>query len=173
METPSNLRRVTIKAMTDTGWITGTIFVPASVRLSDYMVRAPHFLSMSDVFMQAHSKGLPFFALQRNAVEFMAIDGNEDPASAEDTQIMEDHSISCLLSGGILKGNIAVKPGLRLSDYLAKHNEFVPIKECTYRVRVPQSREVAEEFCAFVLLNSEKVIGLSERSDTEDVVKEG
>lgn len=164
-DVPANLRRVTIKAMTDAGWITGTIHVPTSVRLVDYMVRAPSFLSLSDVYMQAHSKSLPFFALQRHEIDFMAIDGSEDPSSADDSQIMEDHSISCLLSGGILKGKIAVKPGLRLSDFLAKQRNLVAVKECAYRVRVPQSRGVADEFCPFVLLNSEKVIGLSERGE--------
>ncbi len=163
--TPTNLRRVTLKAMTDAGWIAGTLLVPSSVRLVDYMERAPSFLSLSEVFMQAHSKGLPFFALQRNAIEFMAIEGAEDPSSAEDTQIMEDHSISCLLTNGTLKGKIAVKPGLRLSDYLTKHHKFIPVKECSYNVRIPQSRSVAEEFSAFVLLNSERIVGLSERGN--------
>jgi len=166
---PANLRRVTIKAMTDAGWIAGTLFVPSAARLADYMERAPSFLPLSDVFMQAHSKRLPFFAVQQSAIEFIAVEGAEDSSSVEDTQIMEDHSISCLMAKGMLKGIIAVKPGFRLSDYLAKHHRFIPIKDCTFRVRGQQSESVDEESSPFILVNSERVIGVTERSNPGDV----
>ena len=168
-DTQINRRRLTIKAMTDAGWVAGTLHIPSAVRLVDYMERAPGFLPLSNVFMQAHTKRIPFFALQQHAIEFMAIEGDEDPSSAEDTQIMEDHSVSCLLTKGILRGKIAVKPGFRLSDYLAKHHHFIPLRSCTFQVRAPNSQSTVDEHAAFILLNPARVIGFSERSDQAGV----
>ena len=166
---PANLRKVIIKAMTDAGWVAGTLHVPSAARMADYIERAPGFLPLSDVFMQRHSKRLPFFAVQQSAIEFMAIEGGEDSSSVEDTQIMEDHSISCLMTKGMLKGTIAVKPGFRLSDHLAKHHKFIPIKECTYQVRGQQSKSPVEESSPFVLVNSDRVIGVTEKSNPGDI----
>lgn len=168
-DTQMNRRCITIKAMTDAGWVAGTLYAPSAVRLVDYMERAPGFLPLSDVFMQAHSKRIPFFALQQHAIEFMAIEGDEDPTSAEDTQIMEDHSVTCLLTKGILKGKIFVKPGFRLSDYLAKHHQFIPLRSCTFQVRASKSQPLVDEHSAFILLNPARVIGFSERSDQTDL----
>jgi len=167
--TPRNLRRVTVRALTDAGWIAGTIHVPVAARLVDYMDRAPSFLSLSDVFMEAHSKGVPFFALRHEAITFISVGGEEDASSTEDGGIMDDHSVSCLLPGGVLKGKVAVKPTFRLSDYLLKHHRFVPVRVCTYHVRVPQTGAVANEAADFVLLNAQKIIGLSERGDPLNV----
>ncbi len=164
-DTQINRRCITIKAMTDAGWVAGTLHIPSAVRLVDYMERAPGFLPLSDVFMQAHTKRIPFFALQQHAIEFMAIEGDEDPSSAEDTQIMEDHSVSCLLTKGILKGKIFVKPGFRLSDYLAKPHQFIPLQSCTFQVRASKTQQPADEYAPFILLNPARVIGFSERSE--------
>lgn len=163
--TPANLRRVGVKAITEAGWVAGTLHVPTSVRLADFLERAPNFLSVSDVQMPSRSNERPFFALRRSSIEFLVVDGEEDPTSANHTQIMEDHSVLCLLPNARLRGTIAVQPGFRLSDYLARDTPFIPVTGCTYQVRATDVNAAAKESAAFVLLNSEKVIGVSERDD--------
>ena len=162
----TTMRRVTVNALSDAGWVTGSLHVPLQVRLIDYMNRAPDFLSLTDVFMEAHTQGIPFFALQRHAIVFLIVEGQEEPQSVEDTGIVEEHLISCLLVMGSLVGKVMVKPGVRLSDALAKRKKFMPVTECTYRLRVPRTKDITEEYRPFVLLNCDKIVGLSERSSS-------
>lgn len=159
------MRRFAVKAVTEAGWIEGTILVLSSVRIADYMERAPSFLSMSEVHVAARAGERSFFALGRSAIEFLIVDGEEDPTSADYTQIMDDHAVVCLMPNARLKGTIAVQPGYRLSDYLAKHTHFVPVTRCTYQVRAHDANAATKEKAEFVLLNTEKLIGVSERDD--------
>jgi len=163
MPTPP-MRRVTVNALTDAGWVAGSLHVPLQVRLVDYLNRAPDFLSLTEVFMEGHAEAIAYLALQRQAIVFMLVEGQEESLSVEDTGIMDEHLVSCLFRMGSLKGKIMVKPGTRLSDVLAKQRKFIAVTECTYWLRAHQGGDASAKYGPFLLLNRDKIVGLSEHT---------
>lgn len=156
------LRRVSVRALTEAGWIAGDLHVPRFVEVAGFLNRDQDFLSLTDVFAEGRDDAMSYLALQRHAIYFFICVREEDPVEPDDLGIQDRHTVSCLMSVGSLKGSMVTKPGVRLSDRLARHRAFLSVTECKFRVRDPFSHEGFKEKHPLVFLNAEKIIGLAE-----------
>ena len=161
-ESVGNMRRVTVNAFTEAGWVAGSVHIPGQIKLADYLNRASDFLALTEVFMEAQAVEIPFFALRRGAIHLLTSGELDEPQVPDGMIPLEEHNISCILSLGRLKGIIRTKPGIRLSDILAKQKTFVAIANCTYEIRSPQTRKINREEHSLILVNCGSIIGLSE-----------
>lgn len=165
----SATRMITARILTQAGWVAGSLHVPGSVRVVDYLDRRQsNFIPMTDVILESSDNPIPFLDMHRNAIDFIAVPDAQELASVRESGIPVEHHVACLLRIGYLNGVIRVRAGMRLSDFLDHSRGFVPIFDCEYNVRDPWSNKVFKEHEPHLLLNTQAVIGFSEKPATPD-----
>ena len=129
----ARFRRVEAEVLLPAGWLDGTFVVPETQSLQDFLEHSGAFLKLVDVRVPGHAEIVPFFAVQRGAVELIAPKG-------EDTQIETNGSaghtapwsISCLFHRGAVHGSLDFLMNLRLSDYLRQQSGFLLLRDATW-----------------------------------------
>lgn len=156
------LRRVSVRALCEVGWIAGDLHVPQQVRIADYLNRNRDFLNLTDAFAEGQDEEMPYLALQNRAIYFVVCTYDEEALAAGEFGVMEPRRIDCLIAAGTVSGLVAVKPGIRVSDRLANHRAFLAVTNCTYQMRDPYNGETFEEKRPCIFLNTDKIIGIAE-----------
>ncbi len=153
----------TARFLTPAGWVTGNVRIPNQVRILDALNNHHEFVPLTNVFFEGRLEPVPFFALHLTAVLMISFSMPENPESAHVVGKLIDHDAIWLLNVGQLKGRIAVKEGIRLSDYLCLQSRFIVVRDCHYRIKTPLDHAPVEEHAPLLFLNSQAVIGVSER----------
>lgn len=155
-------RVVSARLFSDIGWIVADIHVPTQIRLIDYLSHENPFLSLTTAFLERRNKALDYFALRKSALSFMAVMDIEDLDSAKATGSKTTHNISCVLADGGVTGDAEIQHGMRISDFLARHQGFLLMHDSHFRIQDPLTEEIRSETDTTIILNSQKIIGLSE-----------
>ena len=155
-------RLAAARLLTRAGWIVGNIHVPAYARLTDFLSHDQEFLPLTDVFLEGRPKPVPFFALQKSAIYFLAAMDVEELQSAKLTGSLDEHQIACLLPIGNITGKAQLLEGIRVSDFFCRHGGFILMRDCHYHIRDPWSHEKEDATESAMLVNTEAAIGVSE-----------
>lgn len=155
-------RLAAARLLTRAGWIVGNIHVPTHARLTDFLSHDSDFLPLTDVFLEGRPNPVPFFALQKSAIYFLAAMDAEDLQSAKLTGSLYEHQIACLLPIGSIAGKAEIPEGIRVSDFFCKHGGFILMRECHYHIRDPWTHEKEDATETAMLVNTEAAIGVSE-----------
>lgn len=164
-ELPDERREAPVRALTPSGWITGKLFIPGLIRLVDFIDKEK-ILRLTDAQIEGDALGTKFLALSRDSVILLMVEANENLESVETLGHQDEHPVTCWIGCGAVQGVLLLRLGTRLSDYLARREGFVVVRECRYRIRNPLTMKVEENESWALLLNSRSIVAVTERSQT-------
>lgn len=164
-ELPDERQEVSLRALTPSGWISGKMSIPGLVQVVDFIDKE-EILRLTEVQVEGDSQGPSFVALRRDSVIFFIIDGNESLDSVASVGYQDEHRVMCWFESGAAQGVLLTRLGARISDYLARHEGLVVLRECRYRIRNPMTRKVEDGESWAVLLNPLMIVAVTERSQT-------
>ncbi len=161
----ARFRRVEADVLLPAGWLVGTFVVPETQSLQDFLEHSGTFLKLVDVQAPGHEDVVPFFAVQRGAVELIA-------PQVDDSQVQTagsgghtaPWSISCLFHRGAVHGSLDFLMNLRLSDYLRQQSGFLLLRDATW-APVDSGRGDVPRRWTTAFVNVPQVNGISEAVD--------
>lgn len=159
MNVSDDQRTVSVRVLTDHGWVRGNVHPPKSALLADYLTRAGHFVRLTDVSILESGLELPFLALRKENIIMVVADTLESrtdsiPPSAQ----VANHVVHCLIARGSVSGNIALSGSVRVSDFFMNRSSFVAIRDVTLNL----TSGVGGAEMPVAYLNTDMVIGVSE-----------
>lgn len=155
------LRRTPVQILMPTGWIAGTLHIPANRRLVEHLNHTRDFLALTGVRFESKPEPIEFFAVRREAVILMLA----SPQEHSQNVVLEEqtiHHLSCLLERGTLYGRFKTLKGVRVSDYISSARGFFLLEDCDMVLSDRWGRTVREEHRTHVLVNVHHVIGVAE-----------
>jgi hypothetical protein len=160
----ARFRRVGAEVLLPAGWLEGTFVIPESQSFQDFLEHSGAFLKLTDVRVPGHAGVVPFFAVQRGAVELIAPRADDQIETAGSAGHTAPWSISCLFHRGAVHGSLDFLMNLRLSDYLRQQTGFLLLREANW---VPLDGAGGDEprRWATAFVNVPQVNGISEAVD--------
>ncbi len=149
----------TVRLFTPTGWVIGTMHVPAGIGLLPYLNADEAFFRMTNVSLPEQPRTIPFLALQRKAV-LVVVPGEGTGLGIEDDRASVQHEVACLFDGGLVMGTLRLPKGVRVSDELMQSQEFFAIEDCT--LGIDASPEPVMEAEELVLVHAAEMFGVAE-----------
>jgi hypothetical protein len=148
-------RVILARILTPTGWLRGSIHLPRLQSLADFLGHATPFLSLTGVSLPGSREELPYLAIRRSAA-LLILPACEEGSLllGRDPPDMVAHDVCCVLQSGAIRGRLMLKPTLRVSDYLTRHEGLIVLREADIgpaRTRVP-----------VLLLNASALVALAE-----------
>jgi hypothetical protein len=144
---------------TPTGWVIGTLHVPAGSGLLPFLNGAEAFFRMTNVSLPDQPRTIPFLALQRKAV-LVVVPGEDALLGLHGEDERERHEVACLFDGGLAMGTLPLPKGVRVSDELMRSKEFFAIEDCTLGIdALPEPVMEAEEL---VFVHAAEMFGVAE-----------
>jgi hypothetical protein len=145
----------TVRLFTPTGWVIGTLHVPAGTGLLPYLNGGEAFFRMTNVSLPEQPSTIPFLALQRKAVlvvvPLLGLHEHDEGVR---------HEVACLFDGGLVMGSLPLPKGVRVSDELMQSKEFFAIEDCTLGIDAsPEPIREAEEL---VFVHAAEMFGVAE-----------
>lgn len=164
-EPPPERRDVPVRALTPSGWISGTLVVPGIVGVVDF-IHKESFLRLTEVQFEGDEEKMQFLALKRDSIVFLSVDSNENLESVETVGFQEEHRVTCWIEGGAVQGVMLLRLGARLSDYIARHDGLIVLRECRYRVRNRMTMKVEKGESWALLMNPQNIVAVTEGPQT-------
>ena len=164
-ELPDERRETRVRALTPSGWISGTLFIPGLIRLVDF-IENENILKLTAAQIEGDPQAKEFLALRRDSVILLMVEGNENLEAVETVGHQDEHRVTCWITCGAVQGVLLLRLGARLSDYLARHEGLVVVRECRYRIRNPMTMKVEEDESWAILLNPQAVVAVTETPQT-------
>jgi hypothetical protein len=149
----------TVRLFTPTGWVIGTLHVPAGTGLLPYLNGGEAFFRMTNVSLPEQPSTIPFLALQRKAV-LVVVPGEKTLLGLHEHDEGVRHEVACLFDGGLVMGSLPLPKGVRVSDELMQSKEFFAIEDCTLGIDAsPEPIMEAEEL---VFVHAAEMFGVAE-----------
>jgi hypothetical protein len=159
------MRTVSVRVLTDAGWLTGAVSAPPKRSLAETLAQAPTMLSMLDVWLPGQDFNLPYFAMRSRAVHLVLLEHSEDIQEVSGTFVRTTPQEVVVLVGSSIVSGIAMVPqNLRVSDYFTRQRGFVSLTAATLRMREPGGRQAVLRKCPEILVNAERMVGVAETS---------
>jgi len=155
------LRGVPSVIYTTGGWIRGVFHVPTMHGFLEHLNLSGAMLKLTNVMLPYLDLELGFFALRR--AKALLVMPDCDPALLqlpEPTANFHVHRVSFLLEGGTVTGSLAIEEDIRVSDYLANHDQFVMLRNCRFGAHDAPVEE--ESHFPLLLVNCATVVGASD-----------
>ncbi len=155
------LRSVPAVIFTTGGWIRGVFHVPVMHGFLEHLNLSGEMLKLTRVLLPYLNLELQFFGLRRNKALLVMPDC--DPATLrlpEPTSEYHVHRVSFLVEGGTVTGSLAIEEDIRVSDYLANHDQFLVLRNCRFGAHDAPVEE--ESHFPVLLVNCMAVIGASD-----------
>lgn len=157
-------RQVAAEILLPAGWVTGTFVVPEGQSFLDFLAHSGAFLKVVDAFVPGHPDVVPFFAVQRGAVQLIVPSAGDDRVETPGAMgITAPWSISCLFEGGAVHGRLDFLMNQRLSDFLKQQTGFLVIRDASW-TPIGGGDEPGRTW-PLVLVNSPQLNGISEAVD--------
>jgi|KBSSwiStaDraftv2_1062776.scaffolds.fasta_scaffold92853_3 hypothetical protein len=157
-------RSVSAEILLPAGWITGTFVVPENQSFIDFLAHSGAFLKLTDALVPGHQDVVPFFAIQRGAVQLIVPSSDDDRVVTPGSMgITAPWSISCLFERGAVHGSLDFLMNQRLSDFLKQQTGFLVIREA--RWTPIGDGDQAGRAWPLVLVNVPQLNGISEAVD--------
>jgi hypothetical protein len=157
-------RSVAAEVLLPAGWITGTFVVPEDQSFLDFLAHSGAFLKLTDALVPGHQDVVPFFAIQRGAVQVIVPSAGDDRVVTPGSMgITAPWSISCLFERGAVHGSLDFLMNQRLSDFLKQQTGFLVIREARWTPIGDNDHAVRS--WPVVLVNVPQLNGISEAVD--------
>lgn len=124
------VRKVPVDALTQLGWLNGTLHVPSQLALSDHLALGSHPLKLTQAQVPNEADRLAFLALRRETLVLIAPGLAEEGEGGDVSDYTTDLQVACLLPMGILRGTLRVIYNLRLSDHLQQAGHLLTLHRC-------------------------------------------
>lgn len=155
----SSSATTTVRVFTPTGWVIGTLHIPAGKGLLPFLNGDEAFFRMTNVSLPEQPRTIPFLALQRKAV-LLVVPGEDALLGVQHDDGRVRHDVACLFDGGLVMGTLPLKKGVRVSDELMHSEEFFALEDCTVGIdATPEPTMEAEEL---VFVHAAEVFGVAE-----------
>ena len=149
----------TVRFFTPTGWVIGTLHVPAGMGLLPFLNGDEGFFRMTNVSLPEQPQTIPFLALQRKAA-LIVVPGEDALLGLHEDDERARHEVTCLFAGGLVMGTLPLPRGVRVSDELMQSTEFFAIEDCTLGIDAsPEAIMEAEEL---VFVHAAEMFGVAE-----------
>jgi hypothetical protein len=158
----TSLRPVDADCYTHAGWVAGRFHVPASQAFADFLLQGGAFLPLTDARLPGRSAPLPFFAVGREGLRAVAPDPEAAGIESSGTRFTSPWSVTCLLSDGVIEGQIDFLTNQRLSDYLRAARGFIVVREATWQPLAPAEAAPESRRFAVVLVNVAQLVGIAD-----------
>lgn len=157
-------RTIPVAIRSSAGWVTGRIHLDGGVSLLRHLNESGAFYRLTDVTLPGEKNTRQFFAMHVRETAFVVpLDCEEEKAAKEFPNETFRHEVACLLPEGPMFCSFDVLAGIRVSDYLMNHPNFIPVRRCWTPFRdLPESLADPVEFG---FLNAARVVGVSEADD--------
>ena len=157
-------RQAPAEILLPAGWVTGTFVVPEAQSFTDFLAHSGAFLKLVDAFVPGHPDVVPFFAVQRGAVQVIVPSAGDDRVETPGAMgITAPWSISCLFERGAVHGSLDFLMNQRLSDFLKQQTGFLVMRDATW-TPIGAGAEPARAG-SLVLVNTQQLNGISEAVD--------
>lgn len=156
MSTEQATRQFDVTVFTPTGWLRGALALPKEQALLAHFEEQVPFFKLTGVSLPDDGVPVPFLALRRDAALIVVPETNVRPPTGGETS---RRPVTCLLSQGVVSGNIDVLVQDRLSDFLFSHRGFVSVVDAT--IRTAGEDKVRGPY-DLVILNAASVVGVAE-----------
>jgi hypothetical protein len=118
-------------------------------------------LKLTKVLLPYLNLELQFFGLRRNKALLVMPDCDQALLHLpEPTADYHVHRVSFLVEGGTVTGSLAIEEDIRVSDYLANHDQFLVLRNCRFGAHDAPVEE--ESHFPVLLVNCMAVIGASD-----------
>ncbi len=157
-------RQLEAQIYTTAGWLSGTFHFPKMSKLLEALNKEPEFYRLTDVrFLAKKDLLLEFFALQRRSTVLVVPPEGESGLylKQEETRPIR---VYCLFDGGFVEGRLRLRKGVRVSDYLPKHDGFVLLQNCKLKLGDITGDFFVEEEHEAVFVNAGRIVGVSEEA---------
>jgi hypothetical protein len=155
-------RSVHCQVMTTTGWLQGTFHVPKNAIFLDQLNLQRTFFRITDVSFPGKEYQMSFFALRRQSVTLIV-----PPLYAKDVVRVEGEDlrvnrVTCIFEGGVITGNLWMKPNLRVSDFFAKQTGYFVLHRTRLLLGDFRDDFFVEEEHPVAVVNANGIIGVTE-----------
>jgi hypothetical protein len=138
-------------------WLRGTFHVPRLHSFDDHLQKPRPFLLLTDVSLGG-DRVLPFLALRRSFVNAVVPLCPEPLLQLSVPAGSAPRAVECLLENATAVGEIAMMPGVRVSDYMTHQDGFLTLR----RAVVTPAPPGREEFVPCLLVNGREVVAVTE-----------
>ena len=149
-------RQIDVTVFTPTGWLRGALALPKEQSILAHFEEKVPFFKLTGVSLPMEGVPVPFLALRRDAALIVVPEASVRPHTGGETS---ERPVTCLLSQGVVSGNIDVLVQDRLSDYLLSHDGFLTVRDATIRT---QGEDHVRGPFGMVILNAKSVVGVAE-----------
>lgn len=167
MESPRPLQTaIPVIVFTPSGFIRGTLHLPAVKNLSSLLNAPDEILKLTDAVLPGSDQVHPFLALHKRAI--LLVVPQESAELAKPVQASgqrELRPVTCLLSLGSIRGHLDVPENLRTSDFLLRNPGFLEFHQCyvgstTYF----DPSEATGAPLPLVIVNTRNMVGVTEEA---------
>lgn len=138
-------------------WLRGTFHVPRLHCFDDHLNKPRPFLGLTDVSLGG-DRILPFLALRRSFVNVVVPLCPSPRLQLDRMPGAEPRAVECWLQDAVVVGELALAPGVRISDYLIHHDGFLALRRAVLTPPPPGHAELLD--C--VLVNGREVVAVTE-----------
>ncbi|MBI2213174.1 MAG: hypothetical protein HYU52_05965 [Acidobacteria bacterium] len=154
-------RTVPVAIRSVAGWVTGRLHFEAETSMLRHLNESGAFFRLTDVMLPGEKRLRDFFAIHaREAAFVVPLSCEEEKHASEYAAESRRHEVACLLPEGPLFCSFDVLAGIRVSDYLMNHTQFIPVRRCWTPFR--ELPGTLSEPIEFGFLNSSRIVGVSE-----------
>lgn len=121
-------RSIPILALAPTGFISGTIHIPALKGLHAFLNGPEEILKLTEAKLLVGDLAFPFLALQKSATHLIV--PREPLELGPGYMTTKQHLVTCLLNMGSIRGTIEILESVRTSDFLLRNHGFIPFRNC-------------------------------------------
>lgn len=155
------LRNIPAVIFTTGGWIRGIFHVPVMHGFLEHINLSGEMLKLTKVLLPYLNLELQFFGLRRSKALLVMPDCDQALLHLpEPTADYHVHRVSFLVEGGTVTGSLAIEEDIRVSDYLANHDQFLVLRNCRFGAHDAPVEE--ESHFPVLLVNCMAVIGASD-----------
>lgn len=140
-------------------WLRGTFHIPRLHSFDDHLQKNRPFLLLTDVSLGG-DRVLPFLALRRSFVSAVVPLCPEPLLQIDVPAGAERRAVECLLESAVVVGELALMPGVRVSDFMIHHDGFLTLRRAVVTPSPPEH----EALVPCVLVNGREVVGVTEEA---------
>jgi hypothetical protein len=138
-------------------WLRGTFHVPKLHCFDDHLQKPIPFLLLTDVSLGG-DRVLPFLALRRSFVDVVVPLCPLAKLQIDVPMGAEWRAVECWLQEAVVVGELALMPGVRVSDFMIHHDGFLTLR----RAVVTPAPPGLDELVQCVLVNGREVTAVTE-----------
>lgn len=152
-----------LSTLTDSGWLSGMYLKPQNRRLVDSLNQGGETVVLTNAFVPGRDEELDFLSVRRSSMLLVLPEHPEGSNQNSGMFVQTTPRKTVMLAGlASLSGIVDVPQNLRVTDWFARHKDFVQVRSCTLTVRNPHGGEQWTRELQQLLVRSDALVAVSE-----------